>query len=154
MTADPIRNAEALPHDETRLVIQPGPVSSLFNYGPLTNIPAAITLQPTSPFYPHAIAADAGIDGEPLDVWYRTFDNGFRDTTDTNENWQLIGGLKGTWRGFDWYGSLFYAGARTLHAADRALPVHIEQNEPVRCAAQARIEHVGHAVAAAGPAGA
>jgi iron complex outermembrane receptor protein len=100
-------------HDESRLVIQPGPVSSLFNYGPLTNIPAAITLQPTSPFYPHAIAADAGIDGEPLDVWFRTFDNGFRDTTDTNENWELIGGLKGTWHGFDWDGSLFYAEGTT-----------------------------------------
>jgi iron complex outermembrane receptor protein len=74
-------------HDESRLVIQPGPVSSLFNYGPNSDIPQAITLQPGSPFYPHAIAAAAGIDGEPLDVWYRTVDNGFRDTTDTNENW-------------------------------------------------------------------
>ena len=100
-------------HDETRLVIQPGPVSSLFSYGPESNIPAAITLMPSSPFYPHAIAQDAGIDGEPLDIWYRTFDNGFRDTTDTNENWQIVGGLKGTWHGFDWDGSLFYAQGNT-----------------------------------------
>ena len=96
-------------HDETRLVVQPSPVSSLINFGPQTNIPAAITLLPSSPFYPHNIAQDAGIDGEPLDIWYRTVDNGFRDTTDTNENWQIVGGLKGTWHGFDWDGSLFYA---------------------------------------------
>jgi iron complex outermembrane receptor protein len=103
-------------HDETRLVIQPGPVSSLFNYGPQGNIPAAITLLPSSPFYPSDIAAAGGVGGEPLDVWYRTVDNGFRDTTDTNENWQIVGGLKGTWRGFDWDGSLFYAqGDTTQH---------------------------------------
>ena len=100
-------------HDESRLVIQPGPVSSLFNYGPNSDIPQAITLQPGSPFYPHAIAAAAGIDGEPLDVWYRTVDNGFRDTTDTNENWELIGGLKGTWRDWDVDGSFFYAEGKT-----------------------------------------
>jgi iron complex outermembrane receptor protein len=99
--------------DEVHLVIQPGPVSSLFSFGANGTTPAAITLQPTSPFYPHAIAAEAGIDGEPLDIWYRTFDNGFRDTTDTNENWELIGGLKGAWHGFDWDGSLFYAEGTT-----------------------------------------
>src|SRR5690349_17592442 len=78
-------------HDETHLVVQPTPVGSDFNYGPQGNIPAAITLMPSSPFYPHAIAQDAGIDGEPLDVWYRTVDNGCRDTTDTNENRQIVG---------------------------------------------------------------
>jgi iron complex outermembrane receptor protein len=93
-------------HDETHLVIQPGPVSSLFNYGPHGDIPAAITLLPSSSFYPHALAQQAGVDGEPLDIWYRTFDNGFRDTTDTNENWQLVGGLKGTWHGLERDGSL------------------------------------------------
>jgi outer membrane receptor protein involved in Fe transport len=99
--------------DETRLVIQPGPVSSLFTYGPLNNIPSTITLQPSSAFYPHDIAASAGVDGEPLDIRYRTFDNGFRDTTDTNENWELIGGVKGTWRNWDIDGSLFYAEGKT-----------------------------------------
>jgi iron complex outermembrane receptor protein len=95
--------------DEAHLVIQPGPVSSLFNYGPHGDIPAAITLQPSSAFYPHALAAQAGVDGEPLDIWYRTVDNGFRDTTDTNENWQIVTGLKGFSHGIDWDGSDFYA---------------------------------------------
>jgi iron complex outermembrane recepter protein len=99
--------------DEAHLVIQPGPVSSLFTYGPLNNIPSTITLQPTSPVYPHALAVDAGVDGEPLDIRYRTFDNGFRDTTDTNENWEVIGGVKGAWRNFDWDASAFYAEGKT-----------------------------------------
>ncbi len=108
--------------DETHLVIQPGPVSSLFTYGPLNNIPATITLQPTSPFYPHNLAATAAtdsdgnpinIDGQPLDIRYRTFDNGFRDTTDTNENFEIVGGLKGTWRTWDVDGSLFYSEGKT-----------------------------------------
>jgi iron complex outermembrane receptor protein len=80
------------------------------------NIPTTITLQPSSPFYPHAIAADSGVDGEPLDIRYPTFENGFRDTTDTNENWEVIGGLKGSWRNWDWDASAFYAeGTTTQH---------------------------------------
>jgi iron complex outermembrane recepter protein len=103
-------------HEETRLIIQPGPVSGVpsLNYGPGGSLSAAITLQPTSPFYPHAIAADAGVDGTPLDVRYRTFDNGFRDTTDTNEHWQGIFGIKGSYRNWDWDGSLFYAEGTTI----------------------------------------
>ena len=105
-------------HDETRLVIQPGPVSSVpsLNYGPGGSLSAQILLPPSSPFYPHQLAADAGVDGEPLDVRYRTFDMGFRDLTDTNEHWQGIFGVKGTWQNWDWDGSLFYAeGTTTEH---------------------------------------
>ena len=99
--------------DESNLVIQPGPISSLFTYGPLNNIPSTITLQPSSPFYPHAIAAGAGVDGQPLDIRYRTFDNGFRDQTDTNESWEVIGGVKGTWGRWDVDVSGFYSEGKT-----------------------------------------
>ncbi|HET8877390.1 MAG TPA: TonB-dependent receptor [Casimicrobiaceae bacterium] len=103
-------------HEETHLIIQPGPISSAISYGPGGDLAATITLQPTSPFYPHNIAAAAGIDGTPLDVRYRTFDNGFRDTTDTNEHWQGIFGVKGSWMNWDWDGSVFYAeGTTTEH---------------------------------------
>lgn len=94
-------------HDATRVVIQPGPVSNLFVYGP-DNTPATVLLQPSSPFYPHALAAAAGVDGMPLNVRYRTFDNGFRDLTDTNDHMQVIGGARGNWRSFDWDVSGFY----------------------------------------------
>ena len=105
-------------HEATRLIIQPGPISDSpsLNYGPGGSLSAQILLQPDSPFYPHAIAAEAGVDGQPLNVRYRTFDNGFRDLTDTNEHWQGIFGVRGSWMNWDWDGSLFYAeGTTTEH---------------------------------------
>ncbi|MGE5243721.1 MAG: TonB-dependent receptor plug domain-containing protein, partial [Betaproteobacteria bacterium] len=100
-------------HDEANLVIQPGPVSNLFSYGPGANLLSTVLIPPTSPYYPHDLAAEAGVDGQPLNVRYRTFDNGFRDTTDTNEHWQVIGGVKGSWRNWDWDGSAFYSEGKT-----------------------------------------
>jgi len=82
-------------HDEVTNVIQPSPISDGFGFGP-DNGPATITLQPTSPFYPHALAQQAGVDGTPLDVRYRTYENGLRGIRDTNENGQAVVGLKGT----------------------------------------------------------
>ena len=83
--------------DENHYTIQPVPISNLFTYGPATALlPATITLQPTSPFYPHADAIAAGVDGQPLNVRYRATETGLRDTTDTNKGYQLVGGIKGT----------------------------------------------------------
>ncbi len=52
-------------------------------------------------------------DGEPLDVRYRTLENGFRDTTDTNEHFNVVGGFKGNWAHWDWDASLFYSEGKT-----------------------------------------
>ena len=82
--------------DENHFIIQPAPISSVFTYGPNGDIPATITLQPTSAFYPHDLAAAAGVDGQPLNVRWRSFENGLRDTTDTNKGSQVVVGLKGT----------------------------------------------------------
>jgi iron complex outermembrane receptor protein len=82
--------------DKNHFVIQPVPLSSVFPYGPNGDIPGTITIQPTSPFYPHAAAAAAGVDGQPLDVRYRALENGNRDTTDTNTGYQLVGGVRGS----------------------------------------------------------
>ena len=82
--------------DKDHYVIQPVPISNLFFYGPNGDIPATVTIQPTSPFYPHAAAQAAGVDGRALNVRYRALEAGMRDTTDTNTGWQLIGGVKGT----------------------------------------------------------
>jgi iron complex outermembrane receptor protein len=100
-------------HDENNLVIQPGPLSEVFPYGPAKQTDGTILLQPTSPFYPHQIAAAAGIDGTPLDVRYRTFDNGGRDTTDTNESWNVVGGVKGSWMNWDWDANAYYNEGKT-----------------------------------------
>ena len=99
-------------HDETRLIIQPGPISNVFRYGP-DSTPGTITLQPTSPFYPHAEAAAAGVDGKPLNVRYRTYENGLRDTTDTNEHGELVASVKGTVKDWDVDASAFYAEGKT-----------------------------------------
>ncbi len=82
--------------DENHFVIQPVPISDQFGYGPSGDIPAAIHVQPGSPFYPTAAAIAAGVNGKPLNVRYRSVLTGNRDTTDTNEGYQLVGGLKGT----------------------------------------------------------
>ncbi len=82
--------------DKNHYIIQGVPISSVFKYGPNGDIPSTITLPATSPYYPHDLAAAAGVDGQPLDVRYRAVVNGNRDTTDTNTGYQVIGGLKGT----------------------------------------------------------
>ncbi|HUI98847.1 MAG TPA: TonB-dependent receptor [Usitatibacter sp.] len=82
--------------DKNRFIIQGAPISSVFSYGPNGDIPATITWLPSSPFYPHAAAAAAGVDGQPLNVRWRTTPLGNRDTTDTNTGSQLVGGLTGT----------------------------------------------------------
>ena len=98
--------------DESHLIIQPGPISNVFTFGPdLTH--STITLQPTSPFYPHAEAAAAGVDGQPLNVRYRTYENGNRDTTDTNEHGQLIASVHGSVKDWDVDASVYYAEGKT-----------------------------------------
>jgi iron complex outermembrane receptor protein len=82
--------------DENHFIIQGAPISSVFFYGPTGDIPATITVQPGTPFYPVAAATAAGVNGKPLNVRWRTTPLGNRDTTDTNTGWQVVGGIKGT----------------------------------------------------------
>ncbi len=98
---------------ETRFVIQPTPISDQFFYGPNGDINAAILLPPTSAFYPHALAQQAGVDGQPLNVRYRCVECGDRDTTDTNEGWQGVGGIKGNWKNWDLDLDYFYSEGTT-----------------------------------------
>src|SRR5947208_3454564 len=65
---------------------------------------APILLPPSSPFYPHDRAQQAGVDGQPLNVRYRCVECGNRDLTDTNEAWQIVAGAKGTMWTWDWDG--------------------------------------------------
>ena len=109
-------------HDETRYRIQPVPLSSIFPYGPTLNIPGNITLMPSSPFYPHDLAQQAGVDGQPLDIRYRAVENGLRDTTDTNENWQVVAGAKGAWKDWDWDGNFFYSEGNTKQKLNGGFP--------------------------------
>ena len=108
----------------TNYKIQPVPLSSIFTYGPNNDIPETITLQPNSPFYPHALAAAAGVDGQPLDVRYRAVENGLRDTTDTNTNSQFTAGLKGAWLNWDMDGTVFASQGKTRSAINGGFPLN------------------------------
>ena len=85
---------------ETRYVVQPTPLSDQITHGPSGNFQAIFLLQPSSPYYPTALAEAAGVGGQPLNLRYRTYALGLRDTTDENEAWQTVAGVKGT--AFNW----------------------------------------------------
>ncbi len=94
---------------ETRFIIQPVPLSDqIFTTATATGA-SDILLPPTSPFYPTAAAIAAGVNGQPLNVRYRCVECGNRDTTDTNEAWQIVAGLKGVAWNWDWDGSFNYS---------------------------------------------
>ena len=84
----------------TRYVIQPTPLSDQITYGRDAEFAAAFLLPPSSPYYPTALAQAAGVGGQPLNLRYRAFALGLRDTTDEVEGWQTVAGVKGT--AFNW----------------------------------------------------
>jgi iron complex outermembrane receptor protein len=98
---------------ETTYVIQPPPISdappTIVTAPDGSTFPVQFLLPPTSPFYPHAAAQAAGVDGQPLNVRFRCFVCGNRSTTDTTEGGQVVAGVKGSWMNWDWDGSLRYA---------------------------------------------
>jgi iron complex outermembrane receptor protein len=108
---------------ENHFVIQPVPISDQFFYGPNGEFTSTILLQPTSPFYPHALAAAAGIDGTPLNVRYRSVLTGNRDTTDTNEQYQVVGGLKGSFGRWDWDTALTHNEGTTEQKLNSGFPL-------------------------------
>ncbi|HUL96266.1 MAG TPA: TonB-dependent receptor [Usitatibacter sp.] len=108
--------------DENRFVIQPVPISNLFTYGPNGEFLATVTIPPGSAFYPTADAIAAGVNGQILNVRYRAVENGNRDTTDTNEGAQLVGGVKGSWRDWDMDFSYSYAQGKTKEVLNGGFP--------------------------------
>lgn len=86
---------------DTRYVIQPAPISDQFTYGPNAEFVSRFLLPPTSPFYPTALAAAAGVGGQPLNLRYRAYALGLRDTTDETTSWQTVVGTKGTMWNWD-----------------------------------------------------
>ncbi|MEO5766172.1 MAG: TonB-dependent receptor [Casimicrobiaceae bacterium] len=81
---------------ETDFTIQPTPLSDQITYGPSGEFLSTILVQPTSPYYPTAAAAAAGIAGTPLNVRYRANALGLRENVDVNDQWQAVAGVKGS----------------------------------------------------------
>ena len=110
--------------NENHFIIQPVPISNLFFYGPNGDIPATVTISPSSPFYPRAAATAAGVNGQVLNVRYRSVLTGNRDTTDTNNGYQLVGGLKGAFGRWDADFSYTYAEGKTKEILNGGFPLY------------------------------
>jgi iron complex outermembrane receptor protein len=59
-------------------------------------------LPPTSPYYPHAFAAQFGADGQPGELFYRMLELGPRTDNYKTEQTRVVGGLKGLLAGWDY----------------------------------------------------
>ena len=67
-----------------------------------------LLLQPSSPFYPHAFAQQAGIDGQPLNIAWRSLDLGPRTEVDESKQSRFVAGLQGVAWGWDYNGAVAY----------------------------------------------
>ncbi|HSV17378.1 MAG TPA: TonB-dependent receptor [Casimicrobiaceae bacterium] len=111
-------------HQEVNVEIQPLPISDQI---PTTFTPSGaseILLPPSSPFYPHGLAAAAGVDGEPLNVRYRCVECGNRKWTDTNEAWQTVLGARGTAWNWDFDGSFNYSQNTAKERPTSGIPLY------------------------------
>jgi iron complex outermembrane receptor protein len=109
---------------ETRFIIQPVPLSDqIFTTATATGA-ADVILPPTSPFYPHQLAIDHEVDGQPLNVRYRAVENGNRDTTDVNQAWQIVAGVTGTAWNWDWEGTFNYSENTSREQLNGGFPLY------------------------------
>jgi len=70
----------------------------------------AFLLPPSSPYYPTAFAAGLGVPANaPLNLIYRDFANGLRNTEDTANTLRLVVGFKGNAASWDYDTSLLYS---------------------------------------------
>ena len=84
----------------------------------------AFLLPPTSPYYPAAFAAANGQAGEPLNLIYRDFANGRRETLDTADTYRAVGGIKGAEFGWDYDASLLYSAVRVHEDLESGYPLY------------------------------
>jgi iron complex outermembrane receptor protein len=69
----------------------------------------AFLLGPSSPYYPTAFAAANGQAGQPLNLIYRDFANGQRETEDIANTFRAVGGVKGNAAGWDYDTSVLFS---------------------------------------------
>ncbi|MGH8317629.1 MAG: TonB-dependent receptor plug domain-containing protein [Steroidobacteraceae bacterium] len=70
----------------------------------------AFLLPPTSPYYPTSWAAAHGLAGQPLNLIYRSFATGVRQTEDTADTTRVVAGMKGDAAGWNYDTSLLFSG--------------------------------------------
>jgi iron complex outermembrane recepter protein len=84
----------------------------------------AFLLPPTSPYYPTAFATANGVNGQPLNLIYRDFANGLRNTEDTANTVRVVGGYKGTAAGWDYDTSILYSEVRVKENLESGYPLY------------------------------
>ncbi|MEA3182828.1 MAG: iron complex outerrane recepter protein [Gammaproteobacteria bacterium] len=84
----------------------------------------AFLLGPSSPYYPTAFAIANGVNGQPLNLIYRDFANGLRNTLDTANTVRVVGGLKGTAAGWDYDTSAMYSEVRVKDNLESGYPLY------------------------------
>jgi iron complex outermembrane recepter protein len=84
----------------------------------------AFLLPPTSPYYPTAFASANGVNGQPLNLIYRDFANGLRNTEDTANTVRVVGGFKGTAAGWDYDTSALYSEVRVKEDLESGYPLY------------------------------
>ena len=111
---------------DNNYVIQPTPLGNAILYGPTGDIPATITIKPTSPFYPTAAAIAAGVNGQPLNLRYRAYPLGLRDQEDVNTQWQGVLGIKGSRWNWDFDFDVAYSHSKTTQQPNRGFARYTE----------------------------
>ncbi len=69
-------------------------------------------LPTTSPYYPTKFAADSGLAGSPIDLRYRSFENGLRGIRDENKAARFVLGLQGNAYSWDYDVGFLYTESR------------------------------------------
>ena len=65
-------------------------------------------LPPTSAYYPHELAQFYGIDGRPLNIYWRSVELGSKTIEPISEQWNIVAGMRGVIKGWDYDGAFNY----------------------------------------------
>jgi iron complex outermembrane receptor protein len=92
---------------ESTSKVSPSPISSatLLSGEPVLAVPS-------SPFYPHAFAAQYGVDGQPLAVSWRGLELGPRTDFNTIEQSRVVGGVQGVIGGWDYTAAINWSDSK------------------------------------------
>lgn len=84
----------------------------------------AFLLPPGSPYYPTAWAGANGLTGQPLNLIYRSFITGQRQTLDTSDTTRAVAGMKGNAAGWYYDTSLLFSGVAVYDNLQNGWPLY------------------------------
>ena len=81
-------------------------------------------LPTSSPYYPTAFAADRGLAGSPIDIRYRSFENGSRAIRDDNKAARAVFGAQGNFYNWDYDVGFLYTESRVSENVVGGYPLY------------------------------